>query len=148
MSWYNSYAHRTNYLLSQLVVYDRWSHHYVGTAAKSSRFHYYSCQTYLQKGKSACDAPLLNKNKLENAVLDRIHKRILSTDNVRRFIALATAAMAQKQKPTAEGKTIAAAITDADAKLRRWAEALERGLLWLEDAAQHIRDYARKKPLC
>ena len=110
------------------------SHHYVGTAAKSSRFHYYSCQTYLQKGKSACNAPLLNKRKLENAVLDQIHERVLSTDNVQRYIELAVAATARKQEPTAEEKAIVAAITDADAKLRRWEEALERGLLSLEDA--------------
>jgi site-specific DNA recombinase len=145
LSWHNSYAHRTNYLLSQLVVCDRCSHHYVGTAAKSSRFHYYSCQTYLQKSKRACDAPLLNKNKLENAVLDQIHTRILSTDNVRRYIELAAAATAQKQNPTAEEKAIAAAIADADARLRRWEEALERGLLSLEDAAQRIRDLNQEK---
>jgi hypothetical protein len=123
------------------------SHHYVGTAAKSSRFHYYSCQTYLQKGKSACNAPLLNKRKLENAVLDQIHERVLSTDNVQRYIELAVAATARKQEPTAEEKAIVAAITDADAKLRRWEEALERGLLSLEDAGQRIKDIRREKAI-
>ena len=145
-SWHNSYGHRTDYLLSQLVVCDGSSHHYVGTAAKSSRFHYYSCQTYLQKGKSACNAPLLNKSKLENAVLDQIHERVLSTDNVQRYFELVVAATARKQEPTAEEKAIGAAITDADAKLRRWEEALERGLLSLEDAAQRIKDIRREKP--
>jgi hypothetical protein len=50
------------------------------------------------------------------------------------------AATARKQEPTAEEKAIGAAITDADAKLRRWEEALERGLLSLEDAAKRIKD--------
>ena len=144
-SWHNSYAHRTDYLLSQLVVCDGCSHHYVGTAAKSSRFHYYSCQTYLQKGKTACNAPLLNKHKLENAVLDQIHERVLSTDNIQRYIELALAAPARNQEPTAEEKAIGAAVTDADARLHRWEEALERGLLSLADAAQRIKDVRQEK---
>ena len=37
-SWQNSYTHRTDYLLSRLVVCDACSHHYVGTAAKLAGF--------------------------------------------------------------------------------------------------------------
>jgi nitrogen regulatory protein PII len=40
--WQNAHAHRTEYLLSTLVVCDRCNHRYVGTAAKSGRFHYYT----------------------------------------------------------------------------------------------------------
>jgi site-specific DNA recombinase len=138
-SWHNSYAQRTNYLLSRLVICDHCSHHYVGTAAKGGRFHYYSCQTYLQKGKRACNAPLLNKNKLENAVLDQIYERVLSTENVHRYLELAMAATARKPERTVEESATEAAIKDADAKLHRWEEALECGLLSLEDAAQRIK---------
>ena len=144
-SWHNSYAHRTSYLLSQLVVCDGCSHRYVGTAAKGNRFHYYSCQTYLQKGKSACNAQLLNKNKLENAVLEQIYERVLSTENVQRYLELAMAATARKQERTAEENAIEAAIKDADAKLHRWEEALERELLSLEDAAQRIKALRQEK---
>jgi hypothetical protein len=98
----------------------------------------------LQKGKSACNAPLLNKSKLEYALLDQIHERVLSSDNVQRYIELAVAATARKQEPTAEEKAIVAAITNADAKLRRWEEALE---LSLEDAARRIKDIRREKAI-
>lgn len=144
-SWHNSYAHRTNYLLSQLVICDGCSHHYVGTAAKSNRFHYYSCQTYLQKGKRACSAPLLNKNKLETAVLERVHEHVLSTINVRKYIERVMAETVSKREPTAEEKAVSAAIADADLRLRRWEEALERGLLSLEDSAQRIKDVRQEK---
>ncbi len=33
-NWQNTYAHRSEYLLSRLVVCDACEHHYVGTAAK------------------------------------------------------------------------------------------------------------------
>ena len=59
----NSFAYRTDYLLSRLVVFDLCGHHYLGTAAKSGKHHYYSCATYLRKGRDACNAPLLNKEK-------------------------------------------------------------------------------------
>lgn len=48
-------------------------------------------------------------------------------------------------KPTAEQNAIGAAIAHAAAKLRRWAEALERGPLSLEDAAQRIRNLHQEK---
>jgi len=60
--WQNAHAHRSEYLLSRLVVCDTCAHHYVGTAAKGGRFHYYTCQSYLKRGKAACNSPLLNKN--------------------------------------------------------------------------------------
>ena len=48
----------------------------------------YCCRTYLKKGRGACDAPLINKDKLEQAVLDQIQDQILSEENVRKYIEL------------------------------------------------------------
>ena len=42
---------------------------------------------------------------------------------------------------------VRAAIADADIELRRWEDALERGLLSLEDAAQRMRDVQQEKTL-
>jgi hypothetical protein len=49
------------------------------------------------------------------------------------------------QEPTSEQRAISLAIEDADAKLRRWEDALERGLLSLDDAAQRIKDLRQNK---
>ena len=138
-SWHNAYAHRTEYLLSRLVVCDTCGHHYVGTSAKSGRVHYYSCQSYMKRGKAGCDSPLLNKVKLETAVLDHVQDQILSEDNVRKYIQLVFDQNRPDQKPSAEEMAITLAIADADAKLRRWEDALERGLLSIEDAAHRIK---------
>jgi Recombinase zinc beta ribbon domain len=77
-NWRNSYAHRTTYLLSRLVICDLCGRRYLGTAAKSSKFHYYSCGSYLKGGKQSCAARLLNKDKLESAVLSKIQEEILT----------------------------------------------------------------------
>ena len=115
------------------------NHRYVGTAAKSGRFHYYTCQSYLKRGKRACDSPLLNKDKLETAVLNRVQDQILSAGNVRSYIELILEQARSDQNPSAEESAIMAAIADADAKLHRWEDALERGLLSLADAAHRIK---------
>ena len=68
-NWRNSYANRTTYLLSGLVVCEACGHRYLGTAAKGGKFHYYSCGSYLKGGKKTCAARLINKNKLESVGL-------------------------------------------------------------------------------
>jgi hypothetical protein len=82
--WRNSYTNRTTYLLSGLVICEACGHRYLGTAAKGGKFHYYSCGSYLKGGKKSCAARLINKNKLENAVLAKIQGEILTADRRRR----------------------------------------------------------------
>ena len=92
------------------------------------------CQSYMKRGRAACDSPLLNKVKLETAVLHQIQEQILSEDNVRNYIQLVFDKNRSEQKSSAEETAVSLAITDADTKLRRWEEALERGLLSIENA--------------
>jgi len=142
----NSYAYRTKYLLSRLVICDLCGHHYVGTSAKSGTYNYYSCRTYLQKGREACGAPLLNKEKLETAIMHQIQARILSKENVRQYIDLIVEqARAAKREPSAEERAVELAITDVESRIRRWEDTLERGLLSLEDSAHRIRELRQER---
>jgi len=139
-NWQNSYSHWTSYLLSRLVICDHCGHHYTGTSAKSGRYNCYSCRTYLQKGRAACDAALLNKEKLETAVLDQIREQILSEENVRCYIELVPQQARQSQvNPSAEEQALKLTLTDVEARIR-WEDTLERGLLSLEDAAHRIKE--------
>ena len=139
-NWQNSQAHRTTYLLSGLVVCGSCGHHCVGSAAKGGKFHYYTCQTYLKKGKAACGGRLVNKKRLETTVLNQIEKHILSPSNVQRYIELAIAqTRPATAAPTPEAVANRLALEDAQARLRRWEDALERGLLSIEEAAQRIK---------
>jgi site-specific DNA recombinase len=137
----NAFAHRTEYLLSRLVVCDSCGHHYLGTAAKSGKHHYYSCSTYLRRGRKACGAPLLNKDKFEHAVLEQIQAQILSPENVRRYITLLMEG-AQKAPPevSAEETAVELAVKTVEGKIRRWEETLENGLLSLEECAGRIKE--------
>ena len=63
-NWQNSYANRTSYLLSGLVVCGACGRRYIGTAAKGGKFHYYSCGSYLKGGKKRVRQDLLTKTSL------------------------------------------------------------------------------------
>ena len=140
-NWQNPHAYTTDYLLSGLVVCGSCGHHCVGSAAKGGRFHYYTCQTYLKKGKDACSGKLVNKKKLETAVLNRIQRHILSPANVRRYFELVvTQTGAANSVPRPEETANKLALEDAQTRLRRWENTLERGLLSIEDAAQRIKE--------
>jgi site-specific DNA recombinase len=104
-------------------------------------FHYYTCQTYLKKGKDACNGKLVNKNKLETAVLSQIEKHVLSPRNVQRYIDLAVTQARAADSVLSPGETAnKLALEDAQTRLRRWENALERGLLSIEDAARRIKE--------
>jgi hypothetical protein len=77
---------------------------------------------------------------VENAVLAQIRSEILSEENVRRYIELVKQAQNAKQQPGPEVDAVMAAMVDVDARLRRWEDALERGELATEHAAQRIRE--------
>ena len=145
-SFQNSFAHRTEYLLSRLVVCDFCGHHYLGTSAKSGKYNYYSCQTYLRKGRDACNAPLLNKDKFEKSVLDQVQEHVLNEENVRKYINLVIEqAQQSKPEPSADQTAVELAIQDVETKVRRWEETLERGLLSLEDCAERIKELRQER---
>ena len=121
----------------------RW---HLGTSAKSGKHRYYSCTTYLRRGRDACKAPLLNKEKLENAVLAQIQEQILSEENVRKYIGLILEQAQQANlEPSADETAVKMALRDIESKLKRWEETLERGLLSLEDCAARIKELGQQR---
>ncbi|MGH7828496.1 MAG: recombinase family protein [Candidatus Binatia bacterium] len=140
-NWRNSYANHTTYLLSRLVVCDACGRRYLGTAAKGGKFHYYSCGSYLKGGKETCAARLINKNKLESAVLAKIQEQILTPTNIRRYLQrVMESALKPQDKPSPEQDTVRLALIDLQTRLQRWENALESGALSIEQAAQRIRE--------
>jgi site-specific DNA recombinase len=144
--WRNSYTNRTTYLLSGLVVCEACGRRYLGTAAKGGKFHYYSCGFYLKGGKKSCAARLINKNKLENAVLSKIQEEILTADNIRIYIQrVMENALKSHDKPSLEENTVSLALADVQTRLKRWENALESGELSVEHAATRITELHERR---
>jgi hypothetical protein len=88
---------------------------------------------------------LRGPERLEKAVLDKVQEEILTPKFVRYYIEMALKQIPLDRKLTDEQKTVVLAVEEVEAKLRRWEDALERGLLPLEDAAERIRILRREK---
>jgi signal transduction protein with GAF and PtsI domain len=82
---------------------------------------------------------------LEKAVMEQVQEQILTPENVQRYIEMALGRAASDQKPSSEEKALLKTIEDTDTKLRRWEDALERGLLSLEDAADRIKSLRQER---
>jgi len=89
---------------------------------------------------------MVNKDKLEKAVLDQIQEQILSEQNVRKYIDLVLQQARQsKTEPSVEEKAVDLAISDVESKIRRWGDTLERGLLSLEESAHRIKQLRQER---
>ena len=64
---------------------------------------------------------------------------------MRRYVELVIDQTRSFPEPSTEEKAILLAIADANAKLCRWEEALERGLLSLEDASHRIKELRHER---
>ena len=76
----------------------------------------------------------------EEAVLAQIREQILCQENVYKYLSLVLEQAGQQPKTAVE-----MALRDLDAKLRRWEEALEGGLLSLEDCAARIKELRQQR---
>jgi len=129
------------YLLSGLLRCGLCGRHMAGTSAKSGKYHYYTCQQYCQEGKTACAGVRVSKREIEELVMSRARDLILSESNLRLLVQLVNERLSQLQideKALLEGAQ--QRITGLRKRLQRNYEALESGLLDLEELAPRIRE--------
>jgi len=66
----------SNYLLSGIVYCGKCQSKMTGSSAKSGKYIYYACSSYLKKGKSICNAESVKKELLEDFIIRQIKKNI------------------------------------------------------------------------
>ena len=66
------------FLLSGLVKCKTCKKALTGQFSKNGRYPYYVCQTLMQRGSGACDAPRLNARRFEELVVERIRTNVLT----------------------------------------------------------------------
>jgi site-specific DNA recombinase len=128
-------------LLSGLLYCGKCGLAMLGCAAKSSKYFYYACHNYCKRGKDVCDARLVNKDRLESFVIDRIKANILTEDNLTELVKLTNEEIRQS-KGEAEEKLEALDnhLGDLRERLHKLYDALETGKLGIEDLAPRIRE--------
>ena len=78
----------SQYLLSGLIYCGKCCYALQGCSAKSGRFHYYACHNAIRKGKKVCDAKLVNKDRIEAAVILRLKDHVLTDGNLSELLDL------------------------------------------------------------
>ena len=78
----------SEYLLSGILYCGVCNAKMIGTTAKSGQFTYYGCQTYLKKGRKACSAGLVNRDRLEGVVIAALESQVLTDENLAELVKL------------------------------------------------------------
>lgn len=138
--WVHPRTINSNYLLSGFL-YCSCGSHMVGCAAKTSTFFYYGCRNRQRHGTDDCVFPLVNKDRLERAVIERLKSRVLTRENLIKLVLMVNEELAEASGQTVElVREKDAQLSDAREKLQKLYSALETGRLDLVDLAPRIKE--------
>ncbi len=131
----------SDYLLSGFLYCGKCGSRMIGSAAKSSRFFYYACHNYCKRGKDVCDAKLINKDRLEAFIIDRVKANILTEENLTELVKLTNEEIGQaKDEYKAKLAGIEGQLDDLRERLHKLYDALETGKLEVEDLGPRIKE--------
>lgn len=104
---------------------------------KSGRYRYYTCAASAQKGKSACKGSAVPMERLDRAVTENLAENLLTPDRVARLLE----GLMKRQTSRADdhGQRLAALrakLADAESRLKRLYEMIEKGFADLSIGAQ------------
>jgi len=114
--------------------------------AKSGRFTYYQCGTYLKKGKSVCQGQRIPAHLLENAMLDHLSANRFTVERVKSILkGIYTEAKAMDKRNDGQRKSIIRQLDVVKTKLERQFEAIESGAIELSLVAERIKELKERR---
>jgi hypothetical protein len=120
---------------------------------KSGSYRYYTCSLSARQGKGACPGRSIRMNDTDELVLEAISDYLLTHDRMRKLLeGLLKRQNARDDKTSSSLASCQQKLSDADAKLSRLFDVIEKGLIDLDDptfrdrlaTARAERDIARK----
>ena len=131
----------SQYLLSGLAHCALCGSTAVGTNGKSGKFLYYSCNSRVMKGRTACDASSMNARKLEAFVVDRIKENILTEECLGQLIRLANEELGvSRHRAEQQLERLDRENRSVERKLARLYTALESGKVEIDDLAPRLKE--------
>ncbi len=141
----NSYAQRTAYLLSRLGRCQCGAA-YVGASAKGGRYHYYQCLNMIKRGKGVCPGRLLNKDRFEQAIVERLQQHVLTVEKVTEYIKAYNEQVRRETAVTPEEVArLDRALAEVTRKVKKWYEAVETEAVALEDVAERLQELKEER---
>ena len=109
--------------------------------AKGGRFVYYNCANFLRRGKSACQGQRVPAQELEQAVLDHMATKLFTKERVREILKGIYQEIHDKdEQRDVQRKNLLRQLELTKGKLARQYEAIESGIITLQDVAERIRE--------
>ena len=105
-----------------------------GTSRTGEVYRYYSCNSAIRKGKTACKGRSIRMDKLDTLVTEHLADRLLNPERLSAMLTTLTGRRADKQ--VAVDRRIAALAReaeDADERLRRLYKLVEDGLTQMDE---------------
>jgi site-specific DNA recombinase len=129
----------SSYLLTGFL-FCSCGHAMIGRSAKSHQYFYYTCNGGFKKGKSACNARALPKDKLERLVIEQVKRRVLDQQSLDELVSLVNMELDSNHDILREKlDAIDAELNDVEARLSKLYDALETEKLSLDDLAPRIK---------
>ena len=130
----------SRYLLSGLLRCGDCGAKMFGKSGKSGKYRYYVCGVSERMGAEQCSAKPVPVNKIEQAVMQRILNVVLTEPNVERLVDLTNQELRRLiSSSKATVAAIEAKLFDVHKRLDRLFEAIETGLIGINDLAPRIR---------
>lgn len=136
----------SEYILSGLMRCKNCNAAMIGHAVKSGKFFYYMCGNARRRGRGLCTTPLLPKDKIENFVVDKIKRYILTEENLEDVIRVTNEELSQQCHDELDRiDIINAEMADVDSRLGKLYDALETGEFKGGELAPRIKELFEKK---
>lgn len=109
--------------------------------AKSGKFHYYICQTYLKCGRDHCNQKMIPAKKIEPFITTVIKEKILTDDHIRRLLwTLSDEARTFDSEYEDKLSMVTEVLTEKQSRRAKLYEGIETGTVDLRDIAPRLKD--------
>lgn len=135
----------SSYMLTGLVYCGHCGLSMTGHSAKSGRFHYYLCSTRNKQGSTSCKQSMINRERMDSALVARTRTRLLSDHNLERLMRAVNKELKQR-KVSDKTRTdkITHELSDVNQRLDRYYDAFERGDVAASDVNQRVQTLSDK----
>ncbi len=114
------------------------------TTGKSGRYRYYKCTNRLSKGNAQCASANVPMEKLDELVIERLADRAFTPERLQLMLAEARHLLnARQSEDKAKLATLQADLKRAEGRLNRLYDALETGVVELDDTFQRRAHQAK-----
>lgn len=134
--------HSDSFLLSSLIICKLCGGRYVGTSAKSGKNQYYVCNTKIRKGAQSCASTPLQRQKIEQFVINSLIRYIFSDKSIKEY-AKSICSFAKDKVKHAETTLdiIDNDLSDKQGRLKKLYNAIEQSEnISLDDLSPRIQE--------